>query len=79
MARSKADEVLQSCIGTNCLQSAEPLKDDALRLANISTAMFVSGGVLAAVGVTLLITRPGGSKQVGLRIMPTSLSLHARF
>ncbi len=76
VATSKADEVKARCLGNDCLLSDEALKDDAVALAHVSTVSFVVGAAASAVGVTLLITRPGG---IEVAASPTGVRLVGRF
>jgi hypothetical protein len=56
-AKSKNDESNADghCIGNECDEIGDPLRDEAIDAATISTAMFVVGGIALAAGVTLVI------------------------
>jgi len=66
-AMSKHSEAKKSCEGTQCT-SPEGVKagNDAHSAANVSTIAMIAGGVALAGGVTLWLTAPKGSTQVGL-------------
>jgi hypothetical protein len=55
---SKASSVKSQCTGDVCPASAQGAAGSASTLGNVSTAMFVVGGVAAAAGVVLLVARP---------------------
>ncbi len=55
---SKANAVKAKCAGTACPLSAQSDGNAASTLGNVSTAMFVVGGVAAATGAVLLVVRP---------------------
>jgi len=64
-AISKNRESLDSggCRGNVCNAAGKALREDALAAGNVSTVLFVVGGVLAAGGLTLLFTN--GSSRGG--------------
>ncbi len=90
---SKASDVKDHCDGTQCPIEQESSADAARTLGHVSTASFIVGSVAAAVGITLLIVRPGGSEghkqageasatngiQLGLRCGVGTLQLFGRF
>jgi hypothetical protein len=68
------------CVGDSCPSSKQGEVDSLNTLRTISTIGFVAGGVLAATGVTLLLTAPSKSgASAALQIAPTSLELRGRF
>ena len=89
---SKASDIKNNCVETVCPAAEEDAADDAKLLGNVSTAMFVIGGVLAATGIVLLIVDPfddpspatgeaaaEASASMGLRIGPTGAALVGTF
>jgi hypothetical protein len=80
LALAIADEVKESCVGEECRASDEDDADEARRLARASTGLLVIAGITGAVGITLLVVRPGtNGDEVALRLSPTSLRLGGRF
>jgi hypothetical protein len=59
-ALALAGAVEENCVGNQCLRSDESKADGAYGLAHVSTGLFIGGAALAALGVTLLVVRPGG-------------------
>lgn len=59
LAKSKESEAADTCIENVCEESTEAEFDSAADLAMISNILFISGGVLAATGVTLVIVGAG--------------------
>jgi hypothetical protein len=45
----------------------------------ISTTAFITGGVLAAAGVTLVLTAPKSETKTALRVSPSSVDLRCWF
>jgi hypothetical protein len=74
-----AGEVNENCIGNRCLASDQDKADDADALARASTGTLIAGGVVGAVGVVLLVVRPGGSSTASVRAGPTWAALEWRF
>ena len=65
---SKASSVKAKCTGSVCPLSAQSDANAASTLGNVSTDLFVVGGVAAATGAVLLVVRPrlgGGPKKQG--------------
>ncbi len=60
MASSRADDIKSRCVDNHCPAEDADLGDEAQTLATLSTTGFVVGGVAAAAGIVLAITRPGG-------------------
>lgn len=75
LAKSKESDAADSCINGICAEATEDEFDSAADLAMISNILFISGGVLAATGVTLVIVGAGqGSSEAAL----APRSLHAQ-
>lgn len=59
----------QHCLPENedvCERSGIALRDDARRAGNVSTGLFLGGGVLVAAGVTVYLLRPSASAPAPL-------------
>jgi hypothetical protein len=68
------------CVADSCPSSKQGEVDSLNTFRTISTIGFVAGGVLAATGITLLLTAPSKSgASAALRVAPTSLELRGRF
>ena len=68
------------CVADSCPSSKQAEVDSLNTFRTISTIGFVAGGVLAAAGVTLLLTAPSKSgPSAALQVAPTSLELRGRF
>ena len=61
--RSKEDEADKLCPSNPCPQAAETLYSDAESLAKTANVLFISGGVVTAVGVGLIIFGGPSSKS----------------
>lgn len=70
IALARADSVRSQCIDGHCPPESEADADSARTLSTVSTVGLIAGGALAATGVVLLISRPGGA-ETSLRIGPT--------
>ena len=86
MTLSKAGEIKDGCPNNVCALEDQQEADDAKLLGNVSTAMFVIGGVLAATGIVLLIVDPFNDPEpdepttaLGLRVSPTGAALVGTF
>jgi hypothetical protein len=84
IAANKDSEASGYCVGdgTRCSPEGTALGEDARSLALGSTLCFIGAGVLAAGGLTLLLTAPGkesASARTELRIAPAGASLRGRF
>jgi hypothetical protein len=80
IAKSTESDIKANCsVDLRCLASDASRKDRAQAFATISTATFIGGGVLAAAGVALLITRPFGAAGPSVAFAPTSLQLRGSF
>jgi hypothetical protein len=70
-ARSKNDaSYAQGCVGDNCTAGAAATRRDALSAASASTALFISGGLLTAAGVTLWFLAPSLGGGGGVALVP---------
>jgi hypothetical protein len=79
-ALALAGQVKDGCVGTQCLAADKGKADSADKLGRASTGLLIAGGVVAAVGVTLLVVRPGSSSTTtSLDIGPGRASLTTRF
>lgn len=68
------------CQADRCPSAKQAEVDSLNTFRTISTISFVAGGVLAAAGVTLLLTAPSKSgPSAALQVAPTSLELRGRF
>lgn len=75
-----AGQVKEGCDEQNrCLRSDQGKAEDADTLARASTGLFIAGGALSAVGVVLVLVRPGGEPSAALRLGPTWAGLDVRF
>jgi hypothetical protein len=80
---SKIGDVKGRCVDNQCLPSDRGEVNDAKTMGDISTAAFAVGSVLGAVGVVLMVFRPGeaapepsnGSEQSGQQRSPWALRL----
>jgi hypothetical protein len=83
LAIGKHGELTDGCDDGLCPAALEDTLDDYRTLGTISTVGFIAGGVLAALGVTLIVvdvtSSPDGSDTVSLELGPTSASATWRF
>jgi hypothetical protein len=79
VAFQKVSDVKDRCLDNHCLAEDEAEIDTAKTLETTSTVCFAVGGAAAAVGIVLLIVRPGGGSQTALRIGPTSIGIAGSF
>ncbi len=63
LSQSKEKSALENCIGEVCTEASEGDFDSAKSLATVANILLISGGVLAATGVTFIIV--GGNKPAG--------------
>jgi hypothetical protein len=70
-----------NCQGTHCPTTADGEVKSYNRWLDISTVGFIAGGVVAATGVTLLLTAPKEESQprVGLWVNPNAAALYGSF
>lgn len=76
--------ITEKCDETGCapgtdLEQIESDKSTSLALTHASTGTLVAGGVLAAVGVVLLVVRPGGDEGPAVSLGPSGASLTISF
>ncbi|MEP7119819.1 MAG: hypothetical protein ABJE95_02870 [Byssovorax sp.] len=77
---SKTSAIRAHCAGDVCPRDQQSAADGARTTATISTAAFITGGVLAATGVTLLVLRPRAAKPaIGLSVGPGSVLAQGAF
>jgi len=79
---TEADDIKQSCNQNVCPPELEADADSAKTLGNLSTGLFIAGGIVAAAGVAVLIVELNAAEdepEVGLQIRPGGLSLVGRF
>lgn len=62
----KSDSEKAGCRGDMCTATAAPIRREALNDASASTAMFITGGVLAAGGLLVYFFQPSPNQAVGL-------------
>jgi hypothetical protein len=74
MAQSKETKAKEDCVGLVCPSGAESTKNSAENLAATANVLFITGGVLAAAGVSMVIfggTASGSeANQATLRLSP---------
>jgi hypothetical protein len=79
-ALALAAQVKDHCVGNQCLRSDQSKADTADRLARASTGLLIGGGVVSAIGVTLLVARPGSSTPAAaLELGPGRATFGATF
>ena len=79
---TEADDIKQSCNQNVCPPELEADADNAKTVGNLSTGLFIAGGIVAAAGVAVLIVELNAAEdepEVGLQIRPGGLSLVGRF
>jgi hypothetical protein len=91
LAFGAASSAKSLCSGTSCPPSAQSEIDRSKAMGNVSTGLFIGGGVVAAVGVVLTILAPGGrakadeapkdkpSASLQPFVGPGTMGLHGRF
>ncbi|HUT78854.1 MAG TPA: hypothetical protein VM285_14250 [Polyangia bacterium] len=85
LALKKDGELGDECAGNICTSDSYDLLDQRDRLAVASTALFVTGGIVAAAGAVMLFvdgTRdesPAAGTDVSLRVGPGAFALTGRF
>lgn len=76
MAMGKHGDLEDACGPTGQCDSAQQDNLDSYRLlGTVSTAGFIAGGVLAAVGTVLLVTAPSGADEAGSRTGPAPVAV----
>lgn len=80
---SEAGDIKASCNQNICPPDLEADADGAKTLGNLSTGLFIAGGVVAAAGVVVLVVELSGDDDtepdLALRFRPGGLSLSGRF
>lgn len=70
----------ENCRDTTCSREASDLVDSYNGMRTLSSAGFIAGGVLAAAGVTLLLTLPSGdSPSLAITVSPSMVTALHRF
>ena len=73
MAKSKEKQAKEDCVDGTCPESDLSKKKSAQGLATATNILFITGGVLAATGITLVIVgKPPKSKEVAQRTLELS-------
>lgn len=62
LSQKKESDARDNCIDTVCTEASEGQFDSAKNMATVANVLFISGGVLAATGITLVIV---GSTRAG--------------
>lgn len=76
--RQKLDDSHQ-CVDDRCPPSLKDTVDSLSTFRTVSTIGFVAGGVLAAAGLTLVLTAPKQSTQAALYVGPGAAGLRGSF
>jgi hypothetical protein len=63
MAKGKESDATDQCKDKVCPTKAEADFDSASSLAGVSTVLFISGGVLAAAGIGMVVFGGGSGKE----------------
>src|SRR5690606_914730 len=63
MSQSKESNARETCIDSTCPSSAEADFDSAASMATVANVLFITGGVLAATGITLAILGTQSKKR----------------
>lgn len=75
-----AGQVKSSCVGDHCLATDESKAHTAEALGRASVGCLVAGGVVADVGVALIVARPGGPAAAArVEVSPLGARLVGRF
>lgn len=77
MTLSRASDIKKTCTGDVCPPEQEPEADDAKVLGNVSTAMFVIGGVAAGAGIVLVAVGVSGDGETASTSPALRLTLRA--
>jgi len=69
------------CQSEGCTPEGKKKTDDARKLGNTATAVFVGGAALTGIGIVVVIAGGGKSTpaQIGLAAHPGGLSLQGEF
>jgi hypothetical protein len=84
LAQNKFSDAKQACGGTQCSDPADhargqKLVDEARSRGNLSTALTIGGGVLAAAGLVLWLTAPSGEEQIAITPTTNGVSVSGRW
>lgn len=79
MSERKSIDDSGLCVGDRCPPSLQDSADKLSLYRTVSTVGFVAGGVLAAAGVTLLLTAPSQPAQTALYVGPGSAGIRGSF
>lgn len=79
IAAKISGDVKEGCIDNHCLRSDADALSSARTLATVSTVSFIAGGVAAATGLVLVVTRPGASSGPEVAVGPSGLLVRGRF
>lgn len=76
-----ASEANGNCIGNRCNDAGISLRQESLAAANVSTGLFIGGGIALAAGFTLFLTAPKRKTPVQANIVlgPSSLYCVGQF
>lgn len=76
-----ASEANGNCIGNRCNDAGIALRQESLKAANLSTGLFIGGGVALAAGFTVFLTAPKRKTPVQANIVlgPSSLYCVGQF
>jgi hypothetical protein len=80
-AKSANDDSKAECRADNrCSPAGTDLRNDAISKANLSTLLFIGGGVVVASGLTwVLLTGPSKGAHAQVGVVPGGLVLTGRF
>lgn len=67
------------CVNNECDHEGLTLRQGSLLAGNVSTGLFVAGGILAAAGVTLAFVPLSKKQTVGLVVAPTRVGMQLTF
>lgn len=81
LAMSAAGSAKEHCLGNDCTPAASDDISRSKTFGDVSTGMFIGGGVVAVVGIVLTIVAPGGKDTAGVApfIGPATVGLAGRF
>jgi hypothetical protein len=87
LAIGKQNDAEEKCPANRCSAEGNDARTGAGTFADVSTAMFIAGGVLAAAGIVVIIVAPKGDNTKGdstapsarLEIGPASFGFSGRF
>jgi hypothetical protein len=79
IALGKHGSLSDACPGGHCTADQSGAVSTYRTFANVSTVAVIAGGVATVTGLTLLLTAPSRSSQVGVYASPTSAGLTGTF